>query len=230
MTLLSKLFIRWTPPGSQTEKTIDIDCSINEGYEVAADVAEHAVETGSNITDHVRVKNQTFSVEAYISNTPIVTPSFGMGSATGDVATTELNIGARSVTVGGRTLTANTFQFSQPFNRVNACDQELQKLVRTGQRVTVFTGTRVMPNCVITRYKWDRNVETGNDLALTLEFSQLRLASTKQVEAPKLPIMHPAVHRGAQPAVPIDNRSGAARLEDAAVAAVANFAGASFSR
>ncbi len=179
---------------------------MTEGYEVAADVTEHAVETGSNISDHVRAKNRTFTLTAFISNTPIETPTFGMDGATGSIA-------AASVTVGGKTFSASTFQFSQSFDRVKAVDLALIDLVESGQRVTIVTSVRKTDNCAITRYRWDRNVENGNDLDLTLEITRLRTATTRQVAAPAQRRGHAQTNRGAQPAVP-DNRSALANIDN----------------
>ncbi len=206
-TILSKLSIRWSDDGSDIERSIDIDCSINEGYEIAAEVTEHAVETGANISDHVRAKNETVTLEAFISNTPIETPQFGMDGATGAVA-------AASIVVGGRTINPSTFQFSQPFNRAVACDTQLRGLVKAGKRVTVFTGVRIIADCVITRYRWDRNAENGNDLALTLELTRIRTATTRTVAAPAQRRARVEQNRGSQPAVE-DNRTAAARGVDA---------------
>jgi hypothetical protein len=203
--ITSGALIRWTDEGG-TENVIDFDVAMTEGYEVAADVTEHAVETGSNISDHVRAKNRTFTITAFISNTPIETPTFGMDGATGSVA-------AATVTVGGKSFTANTFQFSQSFDRVKAVDLALVDLVERGQRITIVTSVRRTENCVVTRYRWDRNVENGNDLDLTLEITRLRTATTRVVAAPRLRSGRAQANRGAQPAVP-DNRSALANIDN----------------
>ncbi len=198
-----KFSIRWTDAGSSSEQSIDFDASINEGYESATEVTEHAVESGSNVSDNIRPKNETFTVEALITNTPIQTPTFGMSGASGSTQ-------SASVTVGGQTLTAQTFQFSQRFDRVAAVDTQLRALCNARTRVTVNTGVRVIADCAITRYKWDRAAETGKSLALSMEFSRLRTAKTEQVAAPAQRRQHQTPNRGAQPAV-VDNSSAAIR-------------------
>lgn len=200
----SRLLIRWTPQGG-TEQTIDIDCSVEETYEQAAEASEHAVEEGANVSDHVRPKNESGTIEAIISGSPIVSPQFGMDGATGSVQ-------AMTITVGGQQLSANTWQFSQPFKRVAACDEQLRTLVRTGQRLTIFTGVRIVADTVIERYSWRRSVVNGRDLAFTIEWKRIRLATSRTVAAavPRTRNGHAQRNQGAQPATPASPGSSAA--------------------
>lgn len=186
--------VRWTPQGSQTEQAIDIDCSVREVYTSSAEPTEKAVEEGANISDHVKVKNRTITLECLISGTPIDLPTFGMDGASASVQ-------ALAIDVGGSRINANVWTFSQPFDRVAACDVQFQALVEAGQRLTVFTGVRRVSDCVLTEYTWNRSAENGNDLDLKLEFSRLRIATTRRVgvTAPRQRRGRTQSNRGAQP-------------------------------
>lgn len=62
---------------SPTPATIDVlelDASVSEEHGFEADVTEHPVEKGANITDHVRQKPRTVRITGIVSNTPL--PSF----------------------------------------------------------------------------------------------------------------------------------------------------------
>lgn len=54
--------------------TIDgmiVDAALREEHTFEADVTEHPVETGASITDHVRTKPPTISIEGIVSDTPL---------------------------------------------------------------------------------------------------------------------------------------------------------------
>ena len=50
---------------------IAIDCTVTERHTSTATVTEHPVESGSNITDHIRPEPVQLSVNGIITNTPI---------------------------------------------------------------------------------------------------------------------------------------------------------------
>jgi hypothetical protein len=205
------LEISWEPEDG-TPTTIDFDCSVTERYEGAADVTEFPVERGANVTDHVRAQNESVTLEAIVTNTPVVVPTFGMEGATGSPQPLRLD-------VAGQTLQATTLQFSQAFDRVRAVDEALRALRDVGQVLTVRTGVREIADCVIARYQVERDAEKGNALHLTLELRRLRIVTTQrvQVEQPALRSGHRSQNRGSQPATepsPEDRRTILARLQD----------------
>ncbi len=206
------LILKWSE-NNGPEQSIDFDASVTEGYESAAEVTEHAVERGANVTDHVRPKNDTVSLECVITNTPIITPTFGMNGASGSV-------GSATVEVGGKKYTAKTWGFSQPFDRVNAVDVQIRALQAAGQVFTIVTSVRVIADSVITRYKWDRDVESGRSLMMTLELARIRVATTQRTDAvPRRRSGRQQENRGSQPAVE-DNRTVLARGVDGIIQAV----------
>ncbi len=208
------LLIKWSE-NNGPEQTLDFDCSVNEGYESAAEVTEHAVERGANVTDHVRPKNDTISLECVITNTPLDNPTFGLDGATGSV-------GSHSLEVGGKKFNAQTWGFSQAFDRVARADTQLRALKSAGQVLTVIAHgshpariVRTISDAVITRYKWDRAAESGNSLMITLELSRIRIATTQRVDAvPRRRSGRQQQARGTQPAVQED-RSVLAGAADA---------------
>ncbi len=199
--------IRWEPSGGGQEQFIDIDCTPSERYTSAAEVTEAAVEKGANIADHVRAKNETLTLECYISGTPIDSPIFGTDGATGSFQ-------PLSIEVDGKRVNASVWTFSQPFQRVAACDRQFRAHTKGGQRLTVWTGVRRMTDVVITSYAWSRTAPTGRDLSLTLELSQIRVASTQRVPvtAARRRVVHATTDRGGQPTTPAVNASLADRV------------------
>jgi hypothetical protein len=50
---------------------VSFDVSVSEVYVTNADVTDHPVEKGSNITDHIRARPLALTIEGIISNTPV---------------------------------------------------------------------------------------------------------------------------------------------------------------
>lgn len=203
-----QLSIDWSDD-SGNDQSIDIDCSVEETYTTAAELTEHAVEDGANISDNVRPHNDTFTFSCVISGTPIESPSFGMDGNSGS------NQG-QSITVGNQQITANTWTFAQPIQRVFACDQQIRALIKAGTTVTMTTGVRQIPNCVVLGHKWNRSAENGNDLVFTLDVSEVRIATTQSttVSVPARRTGQTQGNAGSQPAQQ-DSRGVLARAADA---------------
>jgi hypothetical protein len=64
---------------SLTIGTIWIDVSLSETHSLSADVTEHPVEDGVNITDHVRPQPRTVQVEGLVTNHPTELPLSHVG-------------------------------------------------------------------------------------------------------------------------------------------------------
>lgn len=49
----------------------EIDAALTENHSYSSDVTEHPVEKGADITDHVRAKPPTITIEGIVSDTPV---------------------------------------------------------------------------------------------------------------------------------------------------------------
>lgn len=194
--------LQWTKAGVTT--ALHIDVAEREGYESTAEATDKAVERGAAITDHVRPQADTFTVEGLVSNTPIVVPAHGLDGATGTTRPAETD---------GKDSKPSTLQWSTTFDRARFYDNLLRGLVREGQLLTYTGSLRQATDCVLLRYRVDRDVTTGNDLPITLELKQLRLVNTQRVNVPE-PTQRRgqrARNRGAQAATQTPEQQRAAR-------------------
>jgi hypothetical protein len=80
--------------------SIWIDVSISEKHSVGADVTQHPVERGGDITDHIRPKPREIQIEGFVSNHPTEAP---LSHAGGAVATEDAGF-IDVTTVPGRRL------------------------------------------------------------------------------------------------------------------------------
>lgn len=200
-----KLLISWdddAAPGLAAG-AVELDAVSLLGFESAAEVTEHPVETGPSVGDHIRPMNGTVTLEGIITDAPIVLPSTqaqGVSVASGTV----------SLPGGG---TAVAQRFSGTINRVRLCDETLRGLVEAGALVTLTSGLRTVDSLAITRYAPERNADTGNSMKVTMAFKRVRIATTARAPVPLVRRAQVTLDRGAQPA---DNRTAAARLSDTA--------------
>lgn len=200
-----KLMLSWdddAAPGLAAG-AVELDAVSLLGFESAAEVTEHPVETGPSVGDHIRPMNGTVTLEGIITDAPIVLPSTqaqGVSVASGTV----------SLPGGG---TAVAQRFSGTINRVRLCDETLRELVEAGALVTLTSGLRTVDSLAITRYAPERNADTGNSMKVTMAFKRVRIATTARAPVPLVRRAQVTLDRGAQPA---DNRTAAARLSDTA--------------
>lgn len=177
--------LTWTN-SSGAAVAVALDVAERQGFEATAEPTEHAVERGANISDHVKPGNDTFTVEGLVTDSLFIDDGRVTG-ARGSVQSTE-------ITVGGKRVTLATFQWSQAFDRVRLVDGLLLDAVKSGALVTYSSSLRGdVADCVITRYRVDREAGTGTALPLTLELRRVRLVSVRRVEVPD-----PAQRRGQQ--------------------------------
>jgi len=72
---VSVILLYETPSGVLS--ALEFDAVTAEDHTVAADATEHTVETGANITDHVRTKLAEFTMQGVITNTPLNETTIG---------------------------------------------------------------------------------------------------------------------------------------------------------
>jgi hypothetical protein len=171
---------------------VEIDASPTQGFEKTAEVTDHAVERGSNISDHARPGNGTVTLEGFVSNTPITVPKTQMDGVGGSFRSVELQGGGN----------ATVLQFDGPFDRVRRVKEKIDELINTSTIVEIHTGLEVLTDYLVTRFKVDRNAETGNALPFVLEAKRVRIVETlvERVPAPVERRGQPRRQRGNQPA------------------------------
>lgn len=173
---------------------IALDVVEREGYESTAETTDHAVDSGVVLSDHVKRNPDTISLEGMVTNTPIIIPSTHMGGVTASVQPTTLS-------VGGVELKASVLTFSGPFDRVRAVDEALQALM--GGVIVRYTGTlRTVDDLIVTRYRVDRDAQTGDALPVTIELRKVRRAEVRRVAVPAQRRGQPPAPRGAEAAPP----------------------------
>jgi hypothetical protein len=66
---------------SGTVANIAVDCTLTEGHGFEVDPTQHPVETGSNITDHFRIKPKELHLEGAFADEPVIGGGLQVGRA-----------------------------------------------------------------------------------------------------------------------------------------------------
>jgi hypothetical protein len=174
------LVIMWTTDTGIVE-SIAVDASISEGYEHSAEVTEHPVERGAAIADHVRPNNGTVVIEGIVTNAPITVPTTQMDGVTGSFQ--RIDLGTKN---GLKLGEATVLKFDSSFDRVRRVNEAIQGLITDSVIVEIHTGLETLVDMVITRFKVDRNAESGSALPFVLECKRVRIVDTtvERVPAP----------------------------------------------
>lgn len=142
---------------------VNFDATISESHRKANEVTSHPVEAGVDVSDHIRPQPEEIDINGIVSDTPLVyLPS----------------LRATSPIEGDLT---------RPTERADAAYKELQRVMDSGQLVTVVTKLREYESMAITIFGVDRDASTGNVLNATLSLRQV-VTVESQVTAEPIPV------------------------------------------
>jgi hypothetical protein len=177
------------------------DAVLTEQSEHTASVVEHTVESGADISDHVRDGNDRITLEVFVSNTPIedVNGWYG-GSVQGvalDVPSSKklpaptpgalLNAAVAAATdliAGKKAYKASVLKFPSKFNAPKDVLTQLEAWKKGAVLGKVILPWKTVENVVITRVAANRTAATGDAATFTIDLQQIRLVETKLVTSP----------------------------------------------
>jgi len=149
------------------------DLAMSEGFSQSADVTEYAIQEGSDITDHIHFNLGEGSFTGKVSNHSIYAPPI--------IDPTGLLIGDR---------------FKTAFD-------ELERIYKEGQTVTVYAVMRKYENVLINSLDYDRDAGSGQAQEFDIGFKETRII------APAGGILRSTVD---VPMTTPDNRQGAPKV------------------
>lgn len=139
---------------------VNLDASVEETHTKTNELTDFPVDSGVNITDHIRQTPDAVEITGIVSDTPIVF-----------LASTQ----ARSPIEDEITITRD---------RVKLAYDKLQEIMNTGALVTVVTTLRTYDNMALTGLSVTRNAATGRVLNAALSLREVLFAFAETVEAP----------------------------------------------
>lgn len=136
---------------------LELDASVTETHRSTAEVTQHPVEVGADLTDHVRAMAQEIDIVGVVSNTPVPL---------------DANVVLPSVPGG------------DPTSRAEDAVEALARLQATGTLCTVTTTLKSYRNMYMLALSTTRDASRGNVAELQMTWTEVRFAATKRVASP----------------------------------------------
>lgn len=209
-------------PDDDSGRIVTFDVIESELHETVAEVTDHPVEVGVNVTDHVRPLPDSLSLVAYTTNQPIAPNPF---TQRGELQSFEIDVPQWSVPVeptpgalyrsglqalgslfGDNKRTVQILAFPETFNAIYETYETLLELQANAVLLQIITPIRVYEDMVLTRVTAPRNAGDSG-VAFGLDVRKLRIVESGQVAAPPVPSDDvpggkPLVNKGGQGAKP----------------------------
>ena len=214
---------------------IVFDAVTSENPEFNADITEHPVEDGPEVSDHIQLKNPILSIHGTVSGSPIdLATTIGNLVAGGQSMITSsqfranvLNSGLQQIAgVAGSKLLGNASQSSAGALTSGAADaiarSALLDAYERKARFTVVTRRYRYENMAIQSLSFPRDSDTGLQTVFEIEMKRLRIVKSTQVIINNL---DEAVINQAQPVVGNGNQSAAGVSSKTSAALEAKFPG-----
>lgn len=144
--------------------SLEIDCTVSESHQSDNDITAHPVEDSDSISDHIRPMQDTITIDAIISGTPV------LDGETRQVEHTDPNGKVYQFAVSVSEETANG-----AVSRIEAARDTLLRIRNGGELITVVTGLRTYENMAI------KSLVFRRDATITLRFTAT-LVQVKTVE------------------------------------------------
>ena len=146
---------------------VQLDAEIRTPHTKTGTLTEHAVESGSPITDHYRVDPAEVEVEGVVTDSPtssVPLPGFGLVE------------GVRAALEGGGQTPSETAR------------DALEAYFDSAEIITIVTRRKTYERMVLTSFSYVDSAETANVLRFTVRARQIRLTDTATgvaIERPK---------------------------------------------
>lgn len=147
-------------PKRLTIGIVQFDASVDETHVTASEATTHPVETGGEVSDHIRRLPTEITITGQVTDTPIVY-----------LASTN----ARSP------LTTSN---AQDRNRVDTAYAELRRAQADGELVTVATSLIDYTNMAILSISVTRNAKKGKILEATINLREILITNSQSVDLP----------------------------------------------
>lgn len=163
--------------------SIDLDVSVSEQHQGDVDVTDHPVEKGFNVTDHVRAKPETITIDGFVSNTPTYFPEKSNvrvnqdGTFTGETIARTATQGVAFTDKSNRKYTWETNAEGDGSRGAQAY-KTLKTIKDSGSIITISTSLRTYENMVMTSLSVPRVADNGNGLRFTASFKQIRVVNS----------------------------------------------------
>jgi hypothetical protein len=173
--------------------SIEFDAVMREVHTNTVSVTAHPVEKGAAVNDHIRPEPDKLSIEAWVSDTPLVEPATQTDGVRGSVTSESMTVPYSQMVAPGtkQTLQMNiSFQalrFDGKLARRIGVYTALREVQEQGKLCSVRNeakgGLRDYDEMVIVSISLPRGVENGTAQVFNIEMQHVRIVETRRVDA-----------------------------------------------
>ncbi|WP_448510310.1 phage baseplate protein [Immundisolibacter sp.] len=170
---------------------LPIDATIQRTVNFENEITSFPVEEGPDVSDHVRLKPITMTINGVISDTPLTLEAqkaslvtSGSGFANRALGGFKGGLGTTVVGAAAGKLGAKLFQASGSPAEIGR--KTLEDLIKSRQRMRIAIGNRILDDMVLTRLSIPEDTQTGQALSFTATFQQLTIVKGQTVLIEKI--------------------------------------------
>lgn len=201
------------------------DVVTTETQSKSSTITEHPVETGADVTDHVRINLDRVTIEGFVSNTPVFAEAGVMTQIVLDPPqppipfTINGAINLLTSAIGNlfnpKQLVANVMTFGNGNSAPNFVRQtiaQLDQLRAQSTLLTVVCPHHIYNHMLIESYEVQRDAGAGTGASFTLELREIRTVQSSITQAPEPTINRgqPDVKKGSQAGIDATNKRSSA--------------------
>lgn len=215
----------WIVTDAKPVYAMDLVMVVTENHNMTAEITEHNVEQGGDITDNVRMKPARVSFEVFISNQPLFDPRLSLKNHTLELPkipgpafpTPGAVFGAVGGAVNGLLsaifggpppIVAVAYAADTEFDNVEDALDTLQGIQEEGKILKLFTTKKTYNSMLLESVGMTRGQAEGDGATLHLTFKEVRIVETKKTKAPKMPRAKAPVNKGTQPTAEAPEQAG----------------------
>lgn len=220
-----------------SSRVVTFDAILDELHETVSQVTEHPVESGVDVTDHVRPLPDRVNLVGYVSNQPIVVNPF---TSRGELRSFKLEVpkweppleptpgsifrntiaAVDGLLFGEPEYNAQVLTFPDSFDAIRETYELLVELQKNAVLLEILTPLRWYEDMILERVAAPRTAGDSG-VAFAMDLRQLRVVESGQVAAapvPQDPSGHPLQQKGSQGAKPPDPAGADGEEQPASIA------------
>ncbi|BBO74395.1 hypothetical protein DSCW_18120 [Desulfosarcina widdelii] len=169
--------------GDAERVLLQVDCTHSERFSLDAHATAHAVEDGSEISDHIIQKGRTLNIDGSVSDSPINLTTAMIGNAAGIVGGI-FSGPAKTVATAAAVILGNRMVAASPKPARAALDV-FEEIYEKKVLLTIVSGLATFTNMVMERFSPLRTAQNAGALVFSASFREVRIVNSETVAVPR---------------------------------------------
>lgn len=156
---------------------LQLDANLSEQHSYENDVTMFPVEAGSDISDNVKVRPDTITIQGFITNSPLIVLYEDISEVI------EKTPGEYDVKATSRANAVNRVELAQDI-LLRISGRQIQGANLVPEKVDIVTGLRVHTGMMLTSLDMPRDGKTGQAMFFTASFIKMETADSETIVIP----------------------------------------------